>query len=348
MVRNLCFTTPNRPGAAKVAVCRKSCDQPQARRSASARARPRSGVRAVVVEVAGPSRRRCRRPCPTRAPRPGCASPGDARGDVDRHPADVVADAARTRRCAGRRAARARAPRRPRRSRARSARARRRRAVEDDQEAVADRLDLAAVEAVELAADRGVVGGEQVAPARVAEPRGVAGRADDVGEQDGQQRALDARAARPPVRNSSISPISASVSPTLGRLSIALELDVARARDALGQVARVADVDQAVAGAVQDQRRDAERRRGRRGRRTAPRLRHRARIAPGLGGEALQARRTRRAAARRRRATGATLLDVRARRPSARARRRSRRVGCSRRRRPSRARRRRSRDAIAA
>ena len=37
-----------------------------------------------------------------------------------------------------------------------------------------------------------------------------------------------------------------------------LELDVARARDALGQVARVAHVDEAVARAVHDQRGDAQ------------------------------------------------------------------------------------------
>src|SRR3954462_3036040 len=44
-----------------------------------------------------------------------------------------------------------------------------RRAVEGDEERVADRLDLMAAEAVDLAADAGVVRAQQVAPARVAE-----------------------------------------------------------------------------------------------------------------------------------------------------------------------------------
>ena len=63
---------------------------------------------------------------------------------------------------------------------------------------------------------------------------------------------------RPPVRNSSISPEHVRAVDRARQVVDALELDVARAGDALGQVARVAHVDQAVAGAVQDQRRDAQ------------------------------------------------------------------------------------------
>ena len=55
---------------------------------------------------------------------------------------------------------------------------------------------------------RGLVGAEQVAPARVAQARGVAGRADDVAEEDRQQLARRPCRERPPVRNSSISPSS--------------------------------------------------------------------------------------------------------------------------------------------
>jgi hypothetical protein len=56
-------------------------------------------------------------------------------------------------------------------------------------------LDLAPAEAVDLAAHRGLVGAEQVAPARVAQARRVAGRPDDVAEDDGQQVARDRAAS---------------------------------------------------------------------------------------------------------------------------------------------------------
>ena len=114
-----------------------------------------------------------------------------------------------------------------------------RRAVEDDQEAVADRLDLAPVEAVDLVADRGVVRGQEVGPLGVAELRCAVGRADDVGEEDGQQRAV----GRPP-------PHAGQELLDLGdqRVGVAdarhvvdaVELDEARAGDALGERARVA------------------------------------------------------------------------------------------------------------
>ena len=80
------------------------------------------------------------------------------------------------------------------------------------------------------------------------------------------KRIVSSRRCRPlvdvrlPVRNSSISPSSASVSPTIGRLSIAGQLDQPRAGDPLRGQPRVADVDQPIAGAVQDQRRHAQRR----------------------------------------------------------------------------------------
>src|SRR3954451_21005633 len=99
---------------------------------------------------------------------------GHPRGDVQRHPAHVVAaDLALTRvesgaqldaqrldtldHCAG------------------AAQRSRRRAVEDDQERVADRLDLLTVEPAEDLADGALLRGEQVAPAGVAETGGMSG-----------------------------------------------------------------------------------------------------------------------------------------------------------------------------
>ena len=91
-----------------------------------------------------------------------------------------------------------------------------RRAVEDREEAVADALDDVAVEGAQRSPDLRVVDGEQVAPALVAERGGARGAADDVREEHGQQRPLLLAPRRPPVRNSSISPSTASVSPALG------------------------------------------------------------------------------------------------------------------------------------
>src|SRR5262249_4753072 len=115
------------------------------------------------------------------------ADPG---ADVDRHAADVVADrfdlaavdpGADLDPAAAQLALdRGRAADRPRR------------AVEGGEEAVPHRLHLAAAVDGELPADGGVVALEQVAPAQVAEPGGGLGRADDVGEEDRRQRALDA------------------------------------------------------------------------------------------------------------------------------------------------------------
>src|SRR3954468_1793612 len=100
----------------------------------------------------------------------------DPRRDVHRDAADVVADDLAL---AGVQPRPRRQPERlqPLDDRLRAADRPRRRPVEGDQERVADRLDLAAAEAVELTADDRVVGDEQVAPARVAEARPVAGRA---------------------------------------------------------------------------------------------------------------------------------------------------------------------------
>src|SRR5262249_61367824 len=58
--------------------------------------------------------------------------------------------------------------------------------VEDRKETIASGIDLAAAEAVELAPNRRVVGGEQLAPAAVPERGGPLFRADDGGEKGGR------------------------------------------------------------------------------------------------------------------------------------------------------------------
>ena len=122
---------------------------------------------------------------------PGRRQRGDARGDVDGHAAHVVADDLALAGVQADADLEARAARTASTMASRAAHRVRRRAVEGDEEGVADRLDLAPAEAVELAAHGGLVGAEQVAPARVAQARGVAGRADDVAEDHRQQVARD-------------------------------------------------------------------------------------------------------------------------------------------------------------
>src|SRR5690349_20246017 len=65
-----------------------------------------------------------------------------------------------------------------------------RRAVEDGEETVAGRVELAALELRELTAHDGVMPLQELSPARVAEGRSSLGRADDVHEEDGREDAL--------------------------------------------------------------------------------------------------------------------------------------------------------------
>ena len=156
---------------------------------------------------------------------------------------------ARTRRCASRRAARCRARGRPRRSPARSGArgsARRRTTTRKPSPIV---LTSRPSKRSTSCADRGVVGGEQVAPARVAQARGVAGRVDDVGEQDRQQRAAPPAASRRAAGQELLDLGDQRVGVADARQAV----DARRARRsrapgiALGQLARMADVDQPVA-----------------------------------------------------------------------------------------------------
>src|SRR5207302_1917977 len=106
-----------------------------------------------------------------------------ARGDVDRHAADVLADQLALARVhphayvdaelAGRLSDRQRAAQRPRG-----------RAVEGGEKAVAEGLHLTAAKAGELLAHLLVVPREQIAPAAVADDGGARGGIDDVGEHD--------------------------------------------------------------------------------------------------------------------------------------------------------------------
>src|SRR5262249_12632109 len=73
-----------------------------------------------------------------------------------------------------------------------------RRTVEGGKEAVPGGIDLAAAEPLELAADRGVVCAEELAPAVIAEFHGPLRRADDVGGGNRGENAIGLwRGARP-------------------------------------------------------------------------------------------------------------------------------------------------------
>ena len=141
------------------------------------------------------------------------------------------------------------------RHRQRAAQRARRRPVERSEEAVADRLHRAAAEACELLAHSVVVACEQVAPAPVAEVRCARCRIHDVREHHRQQRAR-----QPPPAASACQELLDLLE---DRVAVAeerervppLELDVARARDVLREVARVAQVPHELASAVHHERR---------------------------------------------------------------------------------------------
>ena len=138
-----------------------------------------------------------------------------------------------------------------------------RRAVEGGEHAVAGAADRAPAVDGDLLVDDAVVAGDQVVPAPVAEPRRVLGRADDVGEHDRRQDPVRiADAARAGDELLDLVEQRVRVADEVD-VVVAGQLDVARARYVLGQVAGVGDVDQAVAAAVHDQRRDPDRRKHR-------------------------------------------------------------------------------------
>src|SRR5262249_39540859 len=112
----------------------------------------------------------------------------DARADVDREPADVIADRLAL---AGVQAGAQLEPQSlqlvANRERAAD---RARRTVERREEAVAKRLHRPAAVTHELVATERVVALEQRAPGAVTEPSGGGSRADDVGEEDGRKHAV--------------------------------------------------------------------------------------------------------------------------------------------------------------
>ena len=62
--------------------------------------------------------------------------------------------------------------------------------IEGREEPVADSVTFLSAEVAELTSDDRVVASQQVAPGAIADPRGVVGRADDVGEHDGREHAF--------------------------------------------------------------------------------------------------------------------------------------------------------------
>jgi hypothetical protein len=183
-------------------------------------------------------------PASARAPIRACA-------DVDRHPADVVAeqldlagvdpdpdlDPDRRQLLADG----SRTADRPRR------------AVEGGQEAVAHRLDLAAAVELELAADDRVVALEQLAPARVPERGGARRGVHDVREQHRRKHPVGlADAARAGEEALCLVEDRVGVLREVGVVA-PLQLDEARSRDHVCQVTAAADRDPVVA-AVQHKR----------------------------------------------------------------------------------------------
>jgi hypothetical protein len=176
---------------------------------------------------------------------------------VHGHAADVVADELALARVDANAHLDAQIARRPG-DRQRAAQRARRGAVERREEAVADGLDLAPFKARELLAHLLVVAREQVAPAPVAERRRVRRRVDDVGEHHRQQRAREL-AAGAPAREELLDLFEDRVAVAdEGKRIDALQLDIARAGDVLGEIARVADIPHQLLGAVHDERRHAD------------------------------------------------------------------------------------------
>src|SRR3954464_12420432 len=207
---------PNRAPTAKVAVTARSARRWSDGGQREQRPVPRDAVERLHAALLEPQSRAYYGP--VRRARgqhlAGSRQRGDARGDVDGHAADVVADDLAL---AGVQADPDLQPHRPNGldDGLRTAHRLRRRAVEGDEEGVADGLDLAPAEAVDLAAHGGLVSAEQVAPARVAparpprrrppgRPGGPAAPTMSMKMTVSRSRARGRE--RPPVRNSSISP----------------------------------------------------------------------------------------------------------------------------------------------
>ena len=131
------------------------------------------------------------------------------------------------------------------------------RPVERGQEPVPGGVELLAREASELAANRRVVLVEEGSPARVPEILHPLGRADEIGEEDGGQHAVgSAHGTRP--GEELLDLVEDLVGVDGHEVVVACELDVARARDLLGDVAPLLDLHVEISGAVQHERRAAD------------------------------------------------------------------------------------------
>ena len=132
-------------------------------------------------------------------------------------------------------------------------------AVEGGEEPVARGVDLAAPEAAELAADEVVVSLEEVAPAAIPEGGGLLRGADDVGEEDGGEHPVGLGAV-PDAGQELLDLVEDRVRVVRpGQVIDAGQLDEPGSRDLLGHVAAAADRERPIAGAVEDERRHADR-----------------------------------------------------------------------------------------
>jgi hypothetical protein len=137
-----------------------------------------------------------------------------------------------------------------------------RRTVEGREKPVSGRVDLATAEALQLAADGGMVGLEQLAPATVAELGCAHGRADEVGEEHRREDLVGLR----PLAHAG-QELTDLGEREIGQLGIhhvvgAGQLDVARLRDRAREVTRVLHMADLVSDGVQDQRGHPDRRHG--------------------------------------------------------------------------------------
>ena len=133
------------------------------------------------------------------------------------------------------------------------------RAIESREESVAGRVDLVPTEPLELPADDRMVAVEQFAPGPVAEPCGVARRADDVGHEHGGEdtvgRALGTFAGQELLGLVQDRVLIADP----WHVVIAGQLDEAGTGNLRRHPAALLDVHAAVGGAVHDEARDVDR-----------------------------------------------------------------------------------------
>ena len=140
-----------------------------------------------------------------------------------------------------------------------------RRPIKRGEEAVARRVELRASVTQQQPAHGRVVVLEQLAPARVAELHGLGRRADDVGEQDRREHAVDlglgAGLLVPHAQEELFERSSVGLPVGCGdRMVGAGQLDVPRSRDVLGKMGRSLTDERVLCVAVEHERRHPNRR----------------------------------------------------------------------------------------